>query len=552
MTLSEALDETVSRFPNEEAIVFKEKRITFGQLQENGVRLAKSFLKLGVQKQDKIGIWMPNCPEWIYAKDAAIRAGAWWVPINSRFKAMELESILRHADVSTLATVDEALGIDFVSILDSVCPEVKQSEPGKISSAKLPHLKNVICLGKNNHPGMFAFGDLLDAGSECPGQSLEERTASIKPHDNVNITYSSGTTGVPKGVLLTHAQFLRAQAAMARRLGTTEKDCLLMTAPLSTLMGTMTGVTHSQMYGVKMVLVESWNSGEVLNLIEKERCSLFQGAPAMYRMLMDDADFTFEKVRSMRAGSIGGAPFSPELAERITAQMGIKLFSAYGMTENSGITTMSETEDPPALVARTVGRKIHEDVELKIVEPATGSDLPAGQPGEILTRGWFVTPGYYKSPEETARSLDAEGWYHTGDLGVLDDNGYLQIVGRLKNLIISGGFNIVPAEVESILAQHPAVAQAEAVGIPDYRMGEVVMAFVIVKPGMRCQGKEIIEFCSGKIANFKIPKYITFVDDFPVSAYGKVQKFKLREMAIKELGLEAERSPEIGEGRLCG
>jgi fatty-acyl-CoA synthase len=540
MTLHQALDETAGRFPDKEAIVFRRRRITFREWKENVVHLAKAFLKLGIEKQDKIAIWMTNCPEWIYARDAAIRVGAWWVPINTRFKTTELEYILRHAEVNTLVMLDEAVGINFIELIHSVCAEVTQSQLGKISSKNLPHLKNIVCLSGKKYPGMFNFYELLESGKNYPEQELAEVTASIKPDDIVNITFSSGTTGFPKGALEPHSQFLRAQAAMAERFGTTENDCVLVAAPLFTSMGNLSGLMPCEMYGAKMALFETWDTKEIIEGIEKEKCSIFTGAPAMYTMLMDHEDFTSEKVTSLKTGIIGGAPFKPQMVEKIIQKMGMKLFSAYGMTENSGITSMSEVDDPPELVAHTAGRPIFEDVEIKIVDPESGKEMAPGQQGELLTRGWFVSPGYYKNPEEMAKSFEAEGWFHTGDLAVLDDKGYLKIVGRLKDLIISGGLNIDPAEAENLIARHPSVSMVQVVGIPDYRMGEVVMAFVKLKEGAICQENEIIDFCLNKIGKYKIPKHLKFIEEFPVTANGKIQKFKLRDMAIKEFGLKVD------------
>jgi len=537
LTLSAVLDQTAAEFPNNKAIVFKGRRITFRELKENVVKLAKSFLKVGIRKGDKVAIMMTNCPEWIYARDAAIRVGAWWVPVNTRYKTMELEFILRHAEVSTLVMIDNAVKIDFVELINAVCPELKSCEAGKIESEKLPHLKNVVCLSDKDYPGMFNFNQFLELGKEYPEDELQKITESISPDDIVNITYTSGTTGTPKGVLTKHSQFLRAMANIAERFGTTENDCILLAAPLFTNIGNLTGLIQGEMYGAKMALFEIFDPREIIEGIEKEKCSIFTGSPAMYTMILEHEDFRPDKVKSMRVGIIGGAPVSPQLVRKIKDKMGMKIFTAYGMTENSGITTMSEVDDSPELVANTAGRLLHKDCELKIVDPETGEDLPIGRQGEIVTRGWFVTEGYYNNPEATAQSIDKDGWFHTGDLGIFDEKGYLRVTGRLKDMIISGGLNIDPQEVENLICQHPAVESVQVVGLPDHRMGEVVGAFVKLKKGAKCEQNEIIDFCMGKIGKYKIPKYVMFVNEFPVTAYGKVQKFKLREMGIKEFNL---------------
>jgi len=297
---------------------------------------------------------------------------------------------------------------------------------------------------------------------------------------------------------------------------------------------------QAEMFGAKMALFETFDPREIIRGIEAERCSIFTGTPAMYTMIMEHADFTPQKVASMRTGIIGGAPVTPEMVRNIQEKIGMKIFSAYGMTENSAITTMNEPDDSPELVANTSGRLLHQDCGIRIVNPETGDEVPPGVAGEIRTRGWFVTRGYYKNPRATTESLDPEGWYRTGDLGVLDDNGYLKITGRLKDLIISGGLNIDPLEIEGLLEQHPAVAAAQVVGLPDHRMGEVVGAFLKLTPGAELAEGEVAAFCADRIGKFKIPKYTMLVDEFPMNASGKVQKFKLRDMAVEHFGLAAD------------
>jgi fatty-acyl-CoA synthase len=538
MTLCGVLDRTAERFPDREAIVFRDRRIRFRDLHENVRKLAKSFLKAGVKKGDKVAIMMTNLPEWIYTRDGAVKVGAWWVPINTRYRRNELAFILRHSEANTLVMMDEAMNLDFIELITAVCPEIADSKPGELRSEALPDLKNVVCLSEKKSPGMYGFDEFLELGNDVSDGELAGAQAAILPHDVVNITYTSGTTGVPKGVLTTHAQFLKAMANMAERFETSEADCVLLAAPLFTNIGNLTGLIQAEMYGAKMALFETFDTGEVLKGIEKEACSIFTGAPAMYTMIMDHEAFTSEKVRSMRTGIIGGAPVTPDKVSEIQQKMGMKLFTAYGMTENSGVTTMSETDDSPERVAQTCGRLLHRDCEVKIVDPDSGKDEPPGKPGEVRTRGWFVTQGYYKNPEETSRSLDKAGWFHTGDLGVMDEEAYLKITGRLKDMIISGGLNIDPAEVEHLLSTHPAVSGVQVVGLPDRRMGEVVGAFVQLKEGMECGTEELLGFCEGKVGKYKIPKHVMFVTDFPATAVGKIQKFKLRDMAVEELGLK--------------
>lgn len=537
MTLAQALDETAERIPHREAIIFEGRRITFRELANTAERLAKALLKAGLKKGDKVAILMTNCPEWVFTRDAVIRAGGWWVPINTRFKSAELKYILGHSDSSFLFINDKAAGIDFVKLLYGIYPEIRRGVPGELELSEAPLLRNIVCLSEMKCPGMTCFSDFLASGDDYPPEELAKATDSVTPYNVVEIAYTSGTTGLPKGVLTTHSQFLKAMAAMAERLGTTDQDRILLPAPMFTNMGNLVGIIQAEMYGAPMVVLELFDPPQILKAIREERCSIFTGSPAMYNMIMDHPNFRSEDVRSMRAGIIGGAPVTPEIVRKVWEKIGMKLFVGYGMTENSAVTTLSEVDDTPELISETCGRLLFPDCEMKIVDTETGRDCPPGVVGEIRTKGWLVTPGYYKMPEETAKSKDEDGWFRTGDLGTLDEKGYLRVTGRLKDMIISGGLNVDPVEIENLLLQHPAVAAAQVVGVPDPRMGEVVMAFVIWKKDMAATDEDITDFCAARIANYKVPKYVKCVEEFPVTAYGKVQKFKLRKKATEELGL---------------
>lgn len=532
-TLFQVLDETAERIPDNEALVYGNRRITFKELRNKSRDLAKSFLKSGIKKGDKVSILMPNRPEWIFARDAAIRAGALWVPMSTRYEAMELEFILKHADVHTIVMIESAVNIDFVKKMTAICPELLDSSQGRIKSEKFPSLKNIVCIADREIPGMFNFEEFLEFGKDVTDAVLDAASGEIKPDDFANITYTSGTTGTPKGVLTKHSQFLQAMGNIGTRFKTTEEDCILLAAPLFTNIGNLTGLIQGEMYGAKMVLFEIFDPPRILNGIETEQCTIFTGAPAMYAMIMDQEGFTKEKVKSMRTGIIGGAPVTPEMVRQIQEKIGMKLFTAYGMTENSGITTMSEVNAPPEVIAQTCGRLLHENCEMKIIDPESGQQKPPGQSGEIVTKGWLVMHDYYKNPTGGGQIVDDAGWFHTGDLGKIDENGYLQVTGRLKDIIISGGFNIDPVEIEHLINTHPSVASVQIVGLPDQRMGEVVGAFIIKKEPELTE-EMINQFCTGKVAKYKIPKHVLFVDEFPATAYGKIQKFKLRDLAVKE------------------
>ena len=539
-TLGTIVDRIGARFPGREAMVCGEQRVTYETLLDKTNSIASALLKMGVNKDDKVAIWMSNVPEWVYAHFACVKIGAPVIPLNTRYKVHELEYILRQSDSTTLFMMDHFLKIDFIPMIYEVCPELKDCKPGELRSEKLPLLKNVIMLSEQSHPGTFDYNEVLQSGKDYAGSdALKKAQEKVTPDDTYIIPFTSGTTGFPKGVVTTHDQYIRVVSAFSDRFQMTEEDRILVVSPFYHNMGNMTGMTLGACHGACILPMESFDPGEGLRLIDEEKVTNFTGSPTMYIMMLDHPDFPNRDTSGIRSAIIGGADVSPDLVETIIEKMKIQdMIAGYGMTENTGISTCTQRGDPPELVANTCGKLMFPDCELKILDPDTGKEMPPNTQGEICTRGWFVMKEYYKKPEETAQVFDSQGWFHTSDLGTMDENGYIKITGRLKDMFITGGVNAYPAEIEALLSTHPKVMMVAVAGVPDRRMGEVAMAFIKLKEGESATEEEIISFAREKMANYKAPKYVKFVDDFPMTATGKIQKFILKDAAIEELGLD--------------
>jgi len=539
-TLAGIIDRVAAEYHKNEAIVSGSQRITFDTLMDKVNSIANALLRIGVKRGDKVAIWMSNVPEWVYAHFACIKIGAPLIPLNTRYKVHELEYILKQSDSTTLFTMDHFLKIDFIPMIYEVCPELKECKPGELRCEKLPLLKRVIMLSEQSHPGMLDYNEVLESGKDyASSDTVKKAQEAIMPEDTYIIPYTSGTTGFPKGVVTTNYQYSRIMDAVSARFQMSDKDRILVVSPFSHNMGNMTGMLLGACNGACILPMESFDPGEALRLVDEEKVSKFTGSPTMYIMMLDHADFPKRDTTSMKAAVIGGADVSPDLVRTIMDKMGIKdLISAYGLTENTGVSTMSQPGDPPEVVANTAGKLIFDDCDLKVLDPDTGAEVPRGTQGELCSRGFYVMKEYYKQPEETRKAFNKDGWFRTGDLGTMDEKGYIKITGRLKDMFITGGVNAYPAEIESFLMTHPKISMVAVAGVPDRRMGEVAMAFIKLKEGQTATEEEIISFARGKIANYKAPKYVRFVDDFPMTATGKIQKFVLKETAVSELGLD--------------
>lgn len=530
--LGDILDETAKKFPEREAIVFRDQRITYRKFQERADILARGLIRLGVKKGDKVALWMSNHPEWLYTKFAISKIGAVMVAINTWYRLYELEYILKQSDTSTIIMIDRFLTNDFIGVITELCPELGRCEPGKLNSEKFPLLKSVICFSDKRYDGMFDFKEIMGSGEQVSSDRLKEAQKSVKAGDVANILYTSGTTAFPKGVQLSHINIGRNGFNIGNRQNFTERDRLWLSVPLffsfACCNATLTTITH----GGCIVLQESFDPEEALMLMEKEQCTVYYGMTNMSLALLDHPDLKKYNTKSLRTGVTVGAP---EIIARVIKELGPReINNAFGLTETAAVASITSCRDPLEIRLHKVGKPLP-GVEIKIVDHDTGKALSTGKEGEICIRGYNVTKGYYKKPKETSDVIDSEGWFRSGDLGVLDEDNYLSFKGRIKDMLKSGGINISTLEVEEFLHRHPKVREAHVVGVPDKIKDEVGLAFIELKEGETCTEKEIIDFCKGQIASFKIPRHVIFGKDFPRTATGKVQKFKLKELATEEL-----------------
>ena len=538
-TVGSLLDEIACRYPDIEALVYHERGLRYTSRQFNDAcrLLAKGLLRLGIKKGDNISIWAYNVPEWVLLQFASAKIGAILVTVNTSYKSAELEYILNQSDSTSLFMVGSFKESDYVDVLSGVVPELATSQPGALSSPKLPFLKNVIFIGSETPAGMLNFDSIIKLGEGVPDAELAAVEATLNCHETINMQYTSGTTGFPKGVMLTHSNIVNNGFNIGECMKFSEKDRLCIPVPFFHCFGCVLAVMASVTHGTTMVPVEIFDPLKVLQTIEKEKCTAVHGVPTMFIAELEHPEFSTFDLTTLRTGIMAGSNCPIEVMKKVNSDMhASEITIAYGQTESSPVITQTRTDDAIELRVATVGRSLP-DVEVKIVDIETGETLPPGKQGELCTRGYHVMRGYYKMPDETARAIDSENWLHTGDLAIMDDHGYCKITGRIKNMIIRGGENIYPREIEEFLYTHPKVSDIQVYGVPDRKYGEQVMAAVILKNGVEMSEEEIREFCRGKIANYKIPKYVKFVDSYPMTASGKIQKFKMREMAIKELQL---------------
>jgi len=521
-TLSQVLRETSIRFPDRNAILDPSGvTLTYRELNERVDQLARGLLELGVDKDDKVGLWMPNIPQWVVAYFAIARIGAVVVPMNTRYKLHEVEYILKDSEATTLFAVDEFVGIDYLSMIRSVRPS-------------LSRLKNVIVQGA---PGedMHAFDDVVGLGRDRGTDSAaEDRESQCDPTDNVFILYTSGTTGNPKGAMLSHHNIAKNAEQVTEVLHSTEKDVYLLGVPFFHCFGCVMGIAGAITWGAAIVPMVVFKPKEALELVGRFGVSVLYGVPTMFVLELEEnrkgkADGSAYDLATLRTGIMAGAPCPIEVMKGAMDELHCNVSIAYGLTEASPVITMTRFDDSITRRVETVGRAL-EGIEVKIADD-DHSGLPVGEMGELACRGYNVMLGYYKMPEKTAESIDVEGWLYSGDLATMDEEGYVQIVGRKKDMLICGGFNVYPAEIEEYLFTHPKVQNVSVIGVPDDVFGEVAAAYVIPREGETIDPQQVVDFCVGEIANFKVPRYVEVVDVFPMTQSGKIQKFRLRELA---------------------
>ena len=536
-TMGNVIEETAGRFPDHPALIAPQfqVRLSYRELYEQCRKTARGLMAMGVRRGDHVSVWTTNVPEWIYLQFALGMVGGILVTINTNYRSHELEYILRQSDSTTLFLIDRYRDTSFYETVRHIIPELDACEPGKLASSKLPMLKNIVHIGnRESAPGMFKFSDLITMGGSVSEQELDNRMKTLTDDDVINMQYTSGTTGFPKGVMLSHHNIVNNARMVGDVMGMTEKDSLLIQVPVFHCFGCVMSTLNSVYHASAMVMLESFDPQLSLEAIHKEKCTAVNGVPTMFIAMFHHSDFDRYDMTSLRTGIMAGAPCPVEAMNQVRTKMHCpEVVIAFGQTESAPVMTMTRRDDPVELRVATVGRLLP-DIEGKIIDPETGEDLPADTQGEIVTRSACVMKGYYKMPEATEAAIDAEGWLHTGDLGKIDPNGYFKVTGRIKDMIIRGGENIYPRELAEFIFTHPKVQDVQVVGIPDPKYGEQVLAAIHLKNGNRATAEEFIEFCKGKIARHKIPKYWEFVEEYPMTASGKIQKFKIREMFEKK------------------
>ncbi|KZM54099.1 MAG: AMP-binding protein [Bacillaceae bacterium] len=533
VTVGKLLEEKANAYPEHEAVVYADRglRMTYRQFDEYCRLVARSLMKLGIQSGEHIAIWATNTPEWLACQFATGKMGAVLVTVNTNYRTAELEYLLKQSDSTTLLLIEQYRDTSYIDTIYEIAPELYECQPGQLKAKRLPRLKNVIVLGDKRYPGTYTWNDILAMAQDTAEEELDQRMNSLDPHDVINMQYTSGTTGFPKGVMLSHYNIINNAYNIAQCMKLTKDDRLCIPVPFFHCFGCVLGVLACVSVGATIVPIQEFNATQVLQTVQDEKCTALHGVPTMFIAELNDPDFEKYDLSSLRTGIMAGSNCPIEVMKAVIEKMGAKEITiAYGQTESSPVITQTRTDDPIHLRVETVGRALP-NVEVKIVEPGTNKEVPCGVQGELCTRGYHVMKGYYNNPEATKEAIDEEGWLRTGDLAIMDENGYCRITGRLKDMIIRGGENIYPREIEEFLYQHPKILDVQVVGVPDEKYGEEVMAWIILKPGQTATAEEVQEFCRGKISRHKIPRYIEFTDSYPMTASGKIQKFKLREQA---------------------
>ena len=515
-TLGEILDEIAEKYPEKEVIIFESKRIKYKELNERVNEFASGLLKLGIKKGDKIGLWMPNYPEWVIAYFGIAKVGGVVVPMNTRYKTHEVEYILNNSEAAALVMTDAFVGIDFIEMINDL-------------RGKIPKLRDVVVLG-NAGKDMHEFYEICNKGKDWKNdKNLEMRRKNLTPEDCVFILYTSGTTGNPKGAMLSHNNMGTNARDVAGVLKTTERDRFLLAVPFFHCFGCVMGILGSIFYGASMVPMLVFKGKKAVELVEKEKVSILYGVPTMFVLELEAFRKYKYNIDSLRTGIMAGAPCPVEIMRGVMEEMHCNVCIAYGLTEASPVITMTQFEDPIDKRVETVGKPL-QGIEVRIVDDLHKS-VPAGTKGELACGGYNVMLGYYKMPGKTKEAIDEKGWLYSGDLAIMDEERYISIVGRKKDMIIVGGFNVYPREIEEFLFTHPKIQNVSVIGVPDKVFGEVVMVYAIPKEGVSLDPQEIADFSKGKIANFKVPRYARVVDQMPMTASGKIQKYKLREEA---------------------
>jgi len=533
-TLGDWLEYWAKETPDKEYIVYSDRnlRFTWDIFNKRVDDMAKGLISIGVTRGSNVGIWAQNVPDWLTFLYATAKIGAVAVTVNTSYRTEEISYLMKDSDMHTLCMTDGVPGSNYTDIIYELLPELKSIQRGKLKSDHFPALRNVVYVGQEKYRGMYNTAELLLLGKNVPDQEFQRLRSLSQCHDVVNMQYTSGTTGFPKGVMLTHHNIANNGYLTGVHMKFIADDKCCVCVPLFHCFGVVLATMCCLTHGSTQVMVERFDPLVTLASIHKERCTVLHGVPTMFIAQLNHPMFELFDVRSLRTGIMAGALCPEELMRQVNEKMFMDLTSVYGLTETSPGMTQSRVDDPFDVRCTTVGRD-YEFTEVSVIDPETGEECPVGVQGEMCSRGYNVMKGYYKNPEATAQVIDKNGFLHSGDLGVKDENGNYRITGRIKDMIIRGGENISPKEVEDYLYRMPGVKDVQVVAVASQRYGEDVGAFIIRKEGSQLESEDVRDFCKGHIAKYKIPRYVFFVDTFPMTGSGKIQKFRLREMALE-------------------
>ncbi len=548
VTLGQLLDEAIEAHPDNEAIVYVDRnlRMTYREFGEVVDSLAKGLMALGVQKGEKVAVWATNVPYWVALQFATAKIGAILLTVNTNYKQAELAYLLEQSETENIFIIDGYQDTDYLQTMYDLVPELKEQKRGELKSKRFPDLRRVFFLGPEKHRGLYSMPEVMGMAAMTDDDAYKERQAQLDPHDVVNMQYTSGTTGFPKGVMLTHYNIGNNGYYIGANQNFSHRDRLCLPVPLFHCFGCVLGVLAAVSHSATLVILEKFDPVQVMTSVETERCTALYGVPTMFIAILDHPLFDKFDFSSLRTGIMAGSPCPVHIMRKVIDQMHMtEITICYGLTEASPVITQTLPTDDMQRRTETVG-KVMPHIEMKIVDPETNETLGPGEQGELCCRGYNVMKGYYNNEEATAKAIDSDNWLHSGDLGVIDESGYLAITGRHKDMIIRGGENIYPREIEEFLFGLDGVLDVQVAGVPSRKYGEEVGAFIIKKKGSDLTEDDVRDFCRGQIAWHKIPKHVAFVDSYPMTASGKIQKYKLQEMSV-ELFPGEDRIPVGGE-----
>ncbi len=553
LTIGQYFDTVVARQPDHDCIIYPDRdlRWSWGQFNQRVDALAKGLLAIGLEKGDHLGMWARNVPDWLTFMFATAKIGVVFVTVNPVYKSHELAYVLTQSDMKALCIIDSFRDVDYVQIVRELVPEAAAQERGHLDSDRFPFLKKLIYMGPEKHRGFYTVPELLLLGEHYSDEEYATAREGLSADDVINMQYTSGTTGFPKGVMLSSRNILNNGYYIGERQKFTTMDRICLPVPLFHCFGCVLGVMAMLTHGSTLVMLEIFDPLMALAAVQKEKCTAIYGVPTMFIAEMTHPMFSLFDTSSLRTGIMAGSPCPIETMKQVMTEMhASEITIAYGLTEASPVFIQTSTDDTIERRCETIGTAMPE-IEVRVVDPETGQDCPPGAPGELICRGYNVMKGYYKMPEQTAAAIDRDGWLHSGDLGTVDEHGYYRVTGRIKDMIIRGGENIYPREIEEFLYTMPGIKDVQIIGVPDEKYGEVVGAFVMRSAGSDITEEDVREYAQTRIARYKCPKHVWFVEEFPMTASNKIQKYKLRQMAAELVGVSDVKvfaSQETGTG----